>query len=170
MQFSRFALWLAWFALGCGLVFAAMPGVTSHTGRLVLAAAPGANDPWTAADVVQPADLAREIAEKKPASPTVLYVGFRSLFAGAHIAGAVFHGTGSTEAGMAEIKKWADALPRSTNLVIYCGCCPFDKCPNVRPAFVALRQMGFTHLRVLALPENFNADWFEKGFPAEKGM
>jgi thiosulfate/3-mercaptopyruvate sulfurtransferase len=167
MQFSKFVLR---FAAGCGLACAAMLCATSHSRRLVLTAAPGANDPWTSAEVVQPADLAREIAEKQPASPTVLYVGFRTLFAGGHIAGAVFHGTASREPGMAEIKKWADALPRSTNLVIYCGCCPFDKCPNVRPAFAALRQIGFTHLRVLALPENFNADWFEKGFSTEKGM
>jgi hypothetical protein len=30
--------------------------------------------------------------------------------------------------------------------------------------------MGFTHLRVLALANSFNADWFEEGFPTEKGM
>ena len=170
MQFSRLALRFAWFAVACGLVFTAEHCATSHSAEPVLAAALGANDPWTTADVVEPADLAREIAEKRSLSPKVLYVGFRTLFAGGHIAGAAFHGTASTEAGMADIKKWADTLPRSTNLVIYCGCCPFDKCPNVRPAFVRLHEMGFMHVRVLALPENFNADWFEKGFPTEKGM
>jgi hypothetical protein len=34
-------------------------------------------------------------------------------------------------------------------VVIYCGCCPLDKCPNVRPAFTLLKTMGFTNLHVL---------------------
>jgi len=30
--------------------------------------------------------------------------------------------------------------------------------------------MGFTHLRVLVLPQNFAADWVDKGYPVQKGM
>lgn len=41
------------------------------------------------------------------------------------------------------------------------------ECPNVRPAFTALRDMGFTHLRVLMLPNNFAADWVDKHYPVE---
>jgi hypothetical protein len=69
---------------------------------------------------------------------------------------------------VADLKTWAQPLPRSTNLVVYCGCCPMPKCPNIRPAFVALREMGFTHMRVLILPNDFNTDWTEKGYPVEK--
>jgi hypothetical protein len=69
---------------------------------------------------------------------------------------------------VADLKAWAQPLPRSTNLVVYCGCCPMPKCPNIRPAFVALREMGFTHMRVLILPNDFNTDWTEKGYPVEK--
>jgi thiosulfate/3-mercaptopyruvate sulfurtransferase len=171
MAFARTASRRALCFLG---LLAAMTGTfcayNNYFALPLIAAAPAATEPWSSADVVQPLDLAREITEKKAGAPTILYVGFRTLYAGGHIAGAVFHGTGSTETGMAEIKKWAEPLPRGTNLVIYCGCCPFDKCPNIRPAFAALHAMGFTHLRVLPLPSNFNADWFEKGFPTEKGM
>jgi len=168
MKLSKLTSPFKLFALGFCFLLAAMLCGIAPPGEPMLAA-PGANAPWTNADLVQPADLAKEIAQKKPGSPTVLYVGFRTLYAGGHITGAVFHGTASSEAGLAELKKWADTLPRATNLVIYCGCCPFDKCPNVRPAFATLHAMGFTQLRVLALSENFNADWFEKGFPVEKG-
>jgi thiosulfate/3-mercaptopyruvate sulfurtransferase len=128
------------------------------------------NDPWSAAQTLQASDLAREIADKSGSPPVVVYVGFRTLFAGGHIPGATFHGSASKEEGLAEIKKWAATLPRSTNLVIYCGCCPFEKCPNIRPAFTALHEMGFTNLRVLILPTSFAADWAEKGFPMEKGL
>jgi thiosulfate/3-mercaptopyruvate sulfurtransferase len=127
-------------------------------------------DPWTAAQLVQPADLVKELSAKNQATPTILYVGFRTLFEGGHISGASFHGTASSETGLSDLKKWAASLPRTTNLVIYCGCCPFDRCPNIRPAFAALRDMGFRHLRLLVLPKNFAADWVEKGYPMEKGL
>jgi hypothetical protein len=101
------------------------------------------SEPWTSAQIVPPAVLAQELGNKNGTPPTVVYVGFRTLFAGGHIPGASFHGTASTEQGLTDLKNWAEALPRSTNLVIYCGCCPFEKCPNIRPAFAALDKMGF---------------------------
>ena len=156
-------------AVGVALFVVAMMLAHRNSPRGVFAASAAASDPWTAGDVVQPADLAKELAEKKANSPTILYVGFRPLFLSAHIPGAEFHGAASSDAGMAELKKWAATLPKSTHLVIYCGCCPFGKCPNVGPAFSALHEMGFSHVRVLALPDNFNDDWIGKGFPVEKG-
>ncbi len=127
-------------------------------------------DPWTAAQILRPSDLARELNDKNEKPPTIIYVGFHTLFAGGHIPGATFHGSASTEQGLAELKKWADTLPRTASLVIYCGCCPFEKCPNIRPAFTALNGMGFKKLRVLVLPTNFATDWADKRYPLEKGM
>jgi thiosulfate/3-mercaptopyruvate sulfurtransferase len=124
-----------------------------------------------ASQLVQPADLVRELTSASADSrPAIVYVGFRTLFAGGHIPGATFHGSASTEQGLADIKKWAASLPRTTNLVIYCGCCPFERCPNIRPAFALLRDMGFTHLRVLELHTSFAADWADKNYAIEKGL
>jgi thiosulfate/3-mercaptopyruvate sulfurtransferase len=177
--FMRFAIWsdqcfvlvaakpirrLA--AMGIGALVVVIMLAAGDSQRPVLAA----SAPWSAGDLVQPADLAKELAEKKANGPTVLYVGFRPLFVSAHIPGALFHGAASSATGLAELKKWAATLPKSTSLVIYCGCCPFGKCPNVGPAFSALQEMGFTQVRVLALPDNFNDDWIGKGFPVEKGL
>jgi len=127
-------------------------------------------EPWTPAQIVQAGALAHELGDKNGVAPTVVYVGFHTLFAGGHIPGATFQGPASTEKGLASLKKWAEGLPRTTNLVIYCGCCPFEKCPNVRPAFMALSSMGFKKLRVLVLPTSFAADWANKEFPLQKGM
>lgn len=128
-------------------------------------------DPWTNAQVLHAADFAREVSNAKGGNtPTIVYVGFRTLFEGGHIPGASFHGTASKEAGLTELKTWVSALPRSTNLVIYCGCCPFDRCPNIRPAYTALHDMGFTQIRVLVLPTSFAADWVEKGYAMQKGL
>lgn len=132
---------------------------------------PSVSETLPASQLVQPADLVRELASASTDSrPTIVYVGFRTLFAGGHIPGATFHGSASTEQGLADIKKWAASLPRTTNLIIYCGCCPFERCPNIRPAFALLRDMGFTHLRVLELPTSFAADWAGKNYAIEKGL
>ena len=81
----------------------------------------------------------------------------------------LFHGAASTDAGLTELKNWAQSIPKSSNVVLYCGCCPLAHCPNLRPAFTAMRDLGFTNLRVLILPNDFNTDWIEKGYPVEKG-
>lgn len=125
--------------------------------------------PWTDAQTVQPADLNKELANTKTA-PLVLFVGFQRLYTAGHIKGAQYHGSGGSAEGLAQIKAWATALPRSTNLVIYCGCCPLEHCPNIRPAFTALHDLGFTKLRVLILPTSFEADWADKGLPYDKGQ
>jgi 3-mercaptopyruvate sulfurtransferase SseA len=127
-------------------------------------------DPWPSSQLVRPAAFAQELMDKSANVPAVVYVGFRSLYAGGHIPGASYHGTASTEEGLTELKKWADTLPRTTEVVIYCGCCPFEKCPNIRPAYSALDKMGFKKMRVLEFPTSFAADWAGKGYPVQKGM
>lgn len=140
--------------------------VTSRLGRT---RADNSADPWTGAQTVEPADFAKELAAANGRDKaTVVCVGFHALFAGAHIPGASFHGSASTAQGIESLKDWARELPRSANIVLYCGCCPLAHCPNIRPAFVALRDMGFTHLRALILPNDLNTDWIAKGYPVEK--
>jgi hypothetical protein len=149
----------ALFLIAAIAIFLAMPNTLSL-------AAPA--DVWTAGQTISAADFAKEL-QGKDASLKIIYVGVRTLYAGAHIPGAIFHGPGSKEEGIADLKKFAAALPKDSNIVIYCGCCPLDRCPNLRPAFSALNEMGFTHLRVLILPTSFAANWIEKGYPTEKG-
>jgi thiosulfate/3-mercaptopyruvate sulfurtransferase len=127
-------------------------------------------DPWSSTETLQPADFAQELREKSSSPATIVYVGFRTLFEGGHIPGAVFHGAASTDKGIAELKAYLRDVPRSTRLVIYCGCCPFDHCPNIRPAYQAVHDLGFEHVRVLVLPASFAADWVAKGYPMEKGL
>jgi thiosulfate/3-mercaptopyruvate sulfurtransferase len=153
-----------------GLSLLLVAAVATSAALSSLAAAEGApTDPWTAAQTVQPADLAKELTDAKGAGkPTVVCVAPHALYEGGHIPGALFHGPGSSAQGIDDLKKWAQSVPRTENIVIYCGCCPLDHCPNLRPAFVALRDMGFTHLRALIIPTNFYTDWVKPGYPYEK--
>ena len=136
---------------------------------IVFAASPSPSDPWTSAQTIAPADFAKEIEQNHDRSLKIVYVGVRTLYAGAHIRGAVFHGPGSTEEGLADLRKYAATVPKDADIVIYCGCCPLDRCPNLRPAFSVLKELGFSRIRVLILPTSFAADWIEKGYPVEKG-
>ncbi|MGH9717437.1 MAG: rhodanese-like domain-containing protein [Candidatus Acidiferrales bacterium] len=126
-------------------------------------------DPWTSDQTVDPATLVKEISGPASERPTIVSVSPHALYLGGHIPGAVYEGAGFSAAGIESLKRWARRLPRSTNLVVYCGCCPLVHCPNLRPAFRALQSMGFRHLRALILPTNFYTDWYAKGYPTEKG-
>lgn len=120
------------------------------------------------ADLVEPAELAQELSDPKHPKPTIVYVGPQFLYRGGHIPGAVFHGQAGSPSGLRELKQWARNLPRTESLVIYCGCCPWAQCPNVRPAVKALGEMGFKQLRALRIPTDFRTDWVRKGYPVER--
>jgi len=80
--------------------------------------------------------------------------------------------TGSKDTGPSGEKKSLEnltmelkSLPKDSDIVIYCRCCPFEICPNVRPAFSLLNEMGFTNHQLLNLRENIKVDWIDRGFP-----
>ncbi|HCS20823.1 MAG TPA: hypothetical protein DIW47_09730 [Bacteroidetes bacterium] len=56
-------------------------------------------------------------------------------------------------------------MSRDAEIIIYCGCCPFSDCPNIRPAFEVLNELKFTNPKLLNLPKNLKADWIDKGYP-----
>jgi hypothetical protein len=66
-----------------------------------------------------------------------------------------------------KLKEELAKLPKNKEIVIYCGCCPFQRCPNARPAFELVKQMKFTNAKLLKLPTNLNDDWISKGYPME---
>jgi hypothetical protein len=71
--------------------------------------------------------------------------------------------------GLAALKKALEELPRRQAVVLYCGCCPWADCPNVRPAFKMVREMGFKDVRVLYVVKDLQHDWIDKGFSVTKG-
>jgi hypothetical protein len=124
-------------------------------------------DPWPTGAVVEPDTLAQAITSGKP--PRIISVAFPVLYRARHIVHAVNGGPGSTPEGIAELKKAVSGLDKNADLVIYCGCCPMVKCPNVRPAYRALTEMGFRKVRVLSIPTNMTTDWYDKNYPSEPG-
>lgn len=133
-------------------------------------AASPASDPWNASQTIQPKQLADYVETANAPKPIVICAGVRTLYEGAHVPGAHFEGPASSKEGLAKLEQWARTLPRNVNIVVYCGCCPLARCPNIRPAFAALESMGFHHVRVLLLPKDFATDWVAKGYPIRTGL
>ena len=118
--------------------------------------------------LIQPQELVR-ILQAKGEKPLVLQVGSHTLFTQAHIPGSEYMGAASTPDGLQQLRKRVGSLPRKKFIVLYCGCCPWNHCPNVKPADDALRAMGFTRVKILFIAGNFGFDWVDKGYPVARG-
>jgi hypothetical protein len=124
--------------------------------------------PW-GTDSVAPAEFATELAAASGTDrPAIVCTAPPFLYRIGHIPGSVLHGPASSPEGLSSLKAWAQPLPRSTDIVIYCGCCPLIQCPNLGPAYAALKGLGFTRVRVLLIQENFKIDWVDRGYPYER--
>ena len=118
--------------------------------------------------LIYPEDLVKILKAGKE-KPLMLQVGSHVLFMQAHILGSEYAGAASTDAGLQQLRKRVEALPRNQFILLYCGCCPWSHCPNVKPADDALRAMGFSNVKVLYISDNFGTNWVEKGYPTAKG-
>ncbi len=116
-------------------------------------------------DLVEPADLAKMIAAPAGQRPVLVHVGFEVLYRGAHIPGATFAGPASRPDGLAALQLALKPIARDRTVVLYCGCCPWQHCPNVAPAFRAARKLGFRAVRVLHVADDMQHDWVDKGYP-----
>jgi hypothetical protein len=122
-------------------------------------------EPWVKAELLAPADLVSQL--QAPERPVVVSVAFPFLYRQKHIVHAQFAGPTSKPEGIEALERSVASVPKDAEIVIYCGCCPMDKCPNIRPAYTTLKQLGYSKIRVLDLPTNFHTDWAAKGYPVE---
>jgi len=125
-------------------------------------------DPWTKAEVVTPAQVAAELRSGTARKTKTVCVGFDFMYRSAHIPGAIYLGPGREAAGIERLKTWAASTRKNEPVLLYCGCCPMAHCPNLRPAFRALKDLGFTRLKIIDIPNDFARDWKAKGLPTEK--
>jgi thiosulfate/3-mercaptopyruvate sulfurtransferase len=119
--------------------------------------------------LINPEELVKTLQSSKGEKPLMIQVGSHVLYQQAHIPGSEYIGPASSENGLQSLRKRVESLPRNKFIVIYCGCCPWSHCPNVKPADDALRAMGFTNVRILYIANNFGADWVDKGYPVARG-
>ncbi|HKV82022.1 MAG TPA: hypothetical protein VJP02_27995 [Candidatus Sulfotelmatobacter sp.] len=118
--------------------------------------------------LINPEDLVKLLQSSKE-KPLMLQVGSHMLFLQAHIPGSEYAGPAANESGLQQLRKRVESVPRSKFIVLYCGCCPWSHCPNVKPADDALHTMGFTNVKVLYIADNFGTNWVDKGYATAKG-
>ena len=117
---------------------------------------------WTPDQLMEPATLVTEMAAKINI-PLIISVG-----PGETIPNSIHTGMASTTEGIEALKQQLQNIPKNKKIVIYCGCCPYEHCPNVRPAIDVLKSLKFTDYYLLNLPHNIKADWIDKGYPVAK--
>ena len=122
--------------------------------------AQNASEPWTQQQLIAPATLAKTINNSKATKPLVYCIGPQAV-----IKNSIEIGSAQVPSNLRNFKQQISRLPKNANIVIYCGCCPFDVCPNVRPAVNLLNEMKFTNFKLLNLPRNIKVDWIDHGYP-----
>lgn len=140
---------------------------TIHIASLILVGAVCFSQSVPSEDFLEPAALVKQLEGSKP--PVIFSVAFPVLYRSRHIVHAIESGPGSKPEGLAALRKKLAEYPKDADIVIYCGCCPMDKCPNLRPAYRLLKDAGFTRVRVLNIPTNMHTDWYSKNYPSEPG-
>ena len=125
------------------------------------------------AQLINPDELVKVLQSSSAEKPLILNVGPSLLYQQAHIPGAEYIGAGSVPLPGSGTypRSRVKSLPHvSRYIVLYCGCCPWSHCPNVRPAYGALHALGFSKVKVLYIADNFGTDWVDKGYPTIKGQ
>ncbi|WP_200978913.1 rhodanese-like domain-containing protein [Echinicola sp. 20G] len=119
-------------------------------------------EPWTAKQMVSPYDLSQRMQKSKEKLPLILSIGPQAV-----IKGSKDIGPGQDPDNIKKLKMVVNQLPKDTEIILYCGCCPLQKCPNVRPAFKTLNDLGFKNHKLLAILNNVKTDWINKGYPVQ---
>jgi hypothetical protein len=118
------------------------------------------NEPWSEKQLMEPVALAAMMYKGESASVYIYNIGPSGL-----IKNAVDIGQGRDPNNLEKLKTELKTLPKDALIVLYCGCCPFKDCPNIRPPFALLNDMNFKNHRLLNLKQNLKVDWIDKGYP-----
>lgn len=117
-------------------------------------------DPWTSEQLMDPAILAQKVENKDLDDILLLSIGFDALIPGSETIGPT-----EKKANVEKLRAFLTDLPKDQEIVIYCGCCPMDVCPNIRPAFSMLQEMRFKNAKLLNLTTSIKADWMDHDYP-----
>jgi len=117
---------------------------------------------WKPDQLIEPSALAATINSNKEI-PVIFSIGPGAIIPHSKDIGMI-----NEEKNMKKFKAQLKDLLKDTKIVVYCGCCPYEHCPNVRPAMQLLKDMKFINYQLLDLPHNIKIDWINKGYPTEK--
>lgn len=117
-------------------------------------------EPWKTGQLIEPKDLVAILNNPSSPQPLIFNIG-----PAGSIKNATDIGPASKKENLDKLKLLLSKEKTDRDIVIYCGCCPFKNCPNIRPAFKLLNEMKFSNQKLLNLTQNLKADWIDKGYP-----
>ncbi len=121
-----------------------------------------AQEPWSASQLMPPKQLADRIQQAKTPMPLIVNIGPQAV-----IKGSVDVGPAGEKPNIKKLETLLSKEDKNREVVLYCGCCPFDRCPNIRPAFTQIKKMGFKNAKLLDIPKNIKTDWIDKDYPVQ---
>lgn len=121
------------------------------------------SDTWTENDIIMPETLNNELNSNNEI-PMIIQIGFKMLYDQSHIPGSIYAGPAFKNDGIKRLKGTLQNVDHNKNIVIYCGCCKWIDCPNIRPGFKAVKDMGFKNAKLLYLKNTFVINWVNKGY------
>lgn len=117
---------------------------------------------WKKEQLMSTTELSTKLKTNAKDKPLVFNVGPMQ-----NIKTAVAVGAATNITFASKMKETLAMENKTKAIVVYCGCCSYSTCPNIKPAYDALVEMGYKNTKVLELPVGLNPDWISKGFPME---
>lgn len=121
-------------------------------------------EPWTPEELISTKTLADKINQEDN-TLKIFSIGFDNI-----IKGSVDIGPGGEEENLNKLKESLKDIPKTETVIIYCGCCPFAQCPNIRPAFQLLKDLGYENPKLVDIPSNIKVDWLDKNYPVNEDL
>jgi len=119
------------------------------------------HEPWSISQLLEPKLLYSSIESEKDV-PKIISIG-----PGVVIENSIGVGECRYNENIEKLKSLVSVYSKDDQIVLYCGCCPFKNCPNIRPAFTLLNELGFKNHKLLNIKNNIKADWIDMGYQTE---
>ena len=116
------------------------------------------HEPWSISQLLDPKLLSSSIESERDL-PKIISIG-----PGVVIDNSIGVGECRYNENIEKLKSLVSSYSKDHQIVLYCGCCPFKNCPNIRPAFSLLNELGFKNHKLLNIENNIKADWIDMGY------
>lgn len=110
--------------------------------------------------LIQPAKLNEVYTKPQSSQPLILNMGVER-----NIKNAIEVGIVSSPSKYQKLVEVMKNISKDREVVVYCGCCKLEDCPNVPVALEKLSSLGYKKVKVLNLVTGLNEDWIDQKYP-----
>ena len=119
-------------------------------------------EPWNNKQLIEPYELSNLI-NNGDKLPLIISIGPAAV-----IKNSIDIGETRFEENLNDLRQNLSSISKKSEIILFCGCCPFKNCPNIRPAFSLINKLGFINHKLLNLKNNLKTDWIDKDYPVQE--